>query len=179
MLNPRLVALTAVVITGAAIRLIPHPPNFAPIAAMALFGGAHFANKRAAFAVPLAAMFLSDLVLSGGYHAMMPVVYGCFAATVGLGMLLRWRRSILAIGVGSLCSSVLFYVATNFGVWAIFDLYPKTAAGFAGCYVAAIPFFRNTLAGDLFFCTLLFGAFALAERAFPKVRGTKYVKVNA
>ena len=109
---------------------------------------------------------------------MMPIVYACFVATVGLGLLLRRRRSILAVGAGSLGSSMLFFAVTNFGVWAMFDFYPKTATGLAGCYAAAIPFFQNTIAGDLFFCTLLFGGFALAERAFPALRNTERVKVR-
>ena len=120
-----------------------------------------FADKRAAFLVPLTAMFLGDLVL--GLHALIPVIYGCFALIVCLGFWLRKQRSAGRIIVAALASSVLFFVITNFAFWASTSLYPKTVAGLAECYVAAIPFFRNALAGDPFFTTVLFGGLALAE----------------
>ena len=170
MLNPRFCALVSMVLAGAAMRLMPHPPNFTPIAAIALFGGAHFASKRTAFAVPLAAMFASDLVLSGGYHSMMPVVYACFATIVGLGLLIRRRRSPLSIGAAAVAGSVLFFAVTNFGVWAVFTFYPKTLEGLIACYIAAIPYFRNTLAGDMAFTLLFFGSFAVAERYVSALR---------
>ena len=160
-------------------RLIPHPPNFTPIAAMALFAGAHFSRKRYTFAVPLLAMFLSDLVISGGYHAMMAVVYGCFAMTVALGLLIRRRRTPCAVGGAALAGSVLFFAGTNLGVWLVFDLYPKSLAGLLACYIAAIPFFRHTLAGDALFTVLLFGAFALAERFMPVLREERLVPSSA
>ena len=179
MVNPRFLSLIVMTFTGAAMRLVPHPPNFTPIAAMALFAGAHFSRKRHAFAVPLLAMFLSDLVISGGYHALMPVVYGCFAGTVGLGLLVRRRRTPFAVGGAALAGFVLFFVVTNFGVWLVFGLYPKSLAGLISCYVAAIPFFRHTLAGDALFTVLLFGGFALAERFMPVLREERLVQSSA
>ena len=110
MINPRFIAVVIMVFAGAAMRLIPHPPNFAPIAAMALFGGAHFIQKRTAFMVPLLAMFMSDLVIAGGYHAMLPIVYACFVLTVCLGMLIRLKKSPLSIGIAALSSSILFFI---------------------------------------------------------------------
>lgn len=176
MLNPRFWALTGIVLSGAAMRLIPHPPNFTPIAAMALFGGAYFASKRTAFLVPLVAMYLSDLFLGffiydfGWFHGFMPFVYGSFAMTVCLGLLIRRRCSPLRIGAAALTGSVLFFVVNNFGVWVVGTFYPKTVGGLVTCYVSAIPFFRNTLAGDFAFTALLFGGFALAERWIPILR---------
>jgi hypothetical protein len=149
-------------------RLIPHPPNFTPIGALALFGGACYADRRAAFAVPLAALFLGDLVL--GFHALMPAVYGSFALMVVLGFWLRRHRSLLPITVATLAGSILFFVITNFAVWAIGDGYPKTWEGLALCYVAAIPYFQNTLLGDATYALCLFGGLAVAEHAFPKLR---------
>jgi hypothetical protein len=166
--KPRFIMLATMILAAAASRLIPHPPNFTPIAAIALFGGAQFAFKRAAFLVPLTAMFLGDLVL--GLHARIPVIYGCFALIVCLGFWLREQRSAGRIIVAALAGSVLFFVITNFAFWASTSLYPKTVAGLAECYVAAIPFFRNTLAGDLFFTTVLFGGLALAEWRLPRLR---------
>jgi hypothetical protein len=156
------------VVAAAAFRILPHPPNFSPIAAVALFGGAHFADRRAAFLVPLAAMFLSDLVL--GLHALMPVIYGCFALVVCLGLLLRQRRSPVHIAALTLTASLLFFTISNFAVWAFSGMYPRTGAGLAACYAAALPFFQNTLAGDLCFTTVLFGGMALAEWRFPKLQ---------
>lgn len=178
MINPRFIALVTMVFAGAAMRLIPHPPNFAPIAAMALFGGAHFTQKRTAFLVPLLAMFVSDLIIVGGYHAMLPIVYGCFALTVCLGMLIRLKITPLTIGIAALSGSILFFIITNFGVWAVFSFYPRSLDGLIQCYVAAIPFFRNTIAGDLVFATILFGSFALAQKYIPAIRQNQSVKVN-
>jgi hypothetical protein len=168
LISPRFGALCAFVLLAALARLLPHPPNFAPVAAVALFAGAHFSRTSWAFAVPLAAMLLSDAYL--GFHDLTLVVYGAFAAAVGIGLLLRSRRGLRAIAGASLASSILFFVVTNFAVWAFGTLYPKTAAGLAACYVAAIPFFQNTVLGDAFFTAALFGGWALAERRIPALR---------
>jgi hypothetical protein len=156
------------ILAAAASRLLPHPPNFAPIAAMALFGGACFADRRAAFLVPLAAMFLSDLAL--GWHRTLPVVYGSFVVIVCLGGWLRERRTAVPIAAAALTASVLFFVLTNFGVWALGSLYPHTREGLLACYVAAIPFFHNTVLGDALYATVLFGGLALAEKGLPALR---------
>lgn len=176
-LSPRLAALCGLILLAAFSRLIPHPPNFAPIGAMALFGGAAFADRRLAFVVPLAAMFLSDLAigirsgdLSLGMHRLIPVVYGSFALIVCLGFWLRRRRTLVPIAGASLAGSLVFFVLTNFGVWALGSSYPKTWEGLVACYVAGIPFFHNTLLGDAFYNTLLFGGLALAEYRFPVLR---------
>jgi len=105
---------------------------------------------------------LSDAVI--GFHAQMPIVYGTFALVVWLGFFLRERRTALTITGAALAASTLFFVVTNFGVWAFDGLYPRTFEGLVVCYIAAIPFFGNTLAGSLFYAFLLFGGFALAER---------------
>lgn len=168
MWNARTAAIALMIVMAAASRLLPHPPNFTPIAAMALLGGAYLPDKRIAFALPLAALLLSDLVL--GLHAGMWVVYGSFMLVVCLGFALRRSRSPLRVGGAALASSVLFFALTNLAVWAFGSMYPKTIAGLAACYTAAIPFFRNTLAGDAFYTALLFGGFALAQRGWPALR---------
>ncbi len=168
MLRARPLILLAVILAAAAFRLLPHPPNFTPIGAMALFSGAHFRDRGYSFVVPLAAMFLSDLVI--GLHPLIPVVYGSFALVVTIGFWLRSRKNILTIAGAALASSLVFFLITNFGVWALGSLYPKTIAGLLAAYVAAIPFFRNTVAGDLFYTAILFAGFALLERAFPLLR---------
>ncbi|MCS6851905.1 MAG: hypothetical protein NZ700_12140 [Gemmataceae bacterium] len=164
----RMILLVAMVLAAAGYRLVPHPPNFGPVTALALFGGAHFPDRRLALLVPLAAMFLSDLVL--GLHGLVPVTYACFALSVCLGWWVRRRQNPGRIAVATLASSVLFYVVTNFAVWAWTDLYPRTESGLVACYVAALPFFRNALAGDFLFTTVLFGSVAAAEQRLPQLR---------
>ncbi|HEY3027144.1 MAG TPA: DUF6580 family putative transport protein [Pyrinomonadaceae bacterium] len=164
----RFVVVACMILAAAASRLIPHPPNVASITAVALFGGAYISDKRLAFLVPMAALFISDLVL--GLYGHMEVVYGSFALVVCIGLLLRRRRTPLAIGGAALASSVLFFVITNFGVWAFGSLYPKTMAGLLACYVAAIPFFQNSLFGDAVYTVALFGGFALAAKWWPALR---------
>jgi hypothetical protein len=166
--HSRLFAVLTAVLVAAALRLVPHPPNFTPIGAMALFSGAYLADRRLAFAVPLAAMLLSDAVL--GFHTGMPFVYGSVALIVLLGWSGLKRVTSMRVVGAALVSSVLFFVVTNFGTWAVSGMYPLTAAGLAACYVAAIPFFQNTMVGDLFYAGLLFGGFALLERALPVIR---------
>ena len=168
MLRARSLILLAVILAAAAFRLLPHPPNFTPIGAIALFSGAHFRNRGYSFVLPLAAMFLSDLVI--GLHPLIPVVYGSFALIVTIGLWLRSRKNVLTIAGAALTSSLVFFLLTNFGVWGMGSLYPKTVAGLLAAYVAAIPFFRNTVSGDLFYTAILFGGFALLERAFPVLR---------
>ncbi|HEY2445541.1 MAG TPA: DUF6580 family putative transport protein [Rhizomicrobium sp.] len=167
-MKPRLTLVILMVIAAAASRLIPHPPNMTSVTAIALFGGATLADRRLAFLVPLAALFLSDLVL--GFHDQMAVVYGCFVAVTGIGLWLQSRRSPLFIAGAALASSVLFFAVTNFGVWAMDAMYPRTLQGLIACYTAAIPFFRNTLEGDLLYTLVLFGGFALLERRYPALR---------
>jgi len=167
-MNARILILLSAIAAAAALRLVPHPPNFSPIDAMALFSGAYLGRRALAFAAPLGALLLSDLVL--GFYSGMWVQY----LAVGLVVLLSWlalrRVSPLRIGVAAVASSVLFFVVTNFAVWLLSGMYPSTLPGLAACYVAAIPFFQNTVAGDLFYSGLLFGGFALLERAVPALR---------
>lgn len=173
-MTPRLAALITAIFLAALLRLVPHPPNFSPIAAMALFGGAYLPKRWLAFAAPFGALLLSDLVI--GFHALMPIVYGSVALVVCLGWLLERRRTAGRVALAATAGSVLFFLLTNFGVWAFGDMYPKTAAGLAASYTAAIPFFQNALAGDLFFTALLFGGFTLAEHMLPALRQSRRLR---
>lgn len=174
MYHPRFLVLSGIIFAAAASRLIPHLPNFSPIAAMALFGGATLADKRLAFGIPLLALLLSDAVL--GFHSGMLAVYGSFALIVLLGFGLRSNRTLAAVGRTALAGSLLFFIITNGAVWAAGTLYPVTLAGLGECFVAAIPFFRNTLAGDAFFTAVLFGGFALAQRRWSILAETAPVR---
>ena len=166
--HARLLAILSAIVVAAALRLVPHPPNFTPLGAMALFGAAQLGRRPLAFAAPIGALLLSDLVL--GVYSGMLVQYLAVALIVLVGWALLRRVTALRVGVAAVASSVLFFVVTNFGVWLQSGMYPLTMVGLAACYAAAIPFFQNTLAGDLFFSGLLFGGFALLERLVPALR---------
>lgn len=161
----RTLTLVAIILAAAASRLLPHPANVTPIAAIALFAGAQFGRRWPAFIVPLAAMLMSDLAL--GFHSTMLSVYVAFAATVWLGFGLQNRHKAASIAGRMLTGSILFFVVTNMGVWFSGELYPMTIDGLSTCFIAAIPYFSNTLLGDAFYATLLFGGMALAEKKYP------------
>jgi hypothetical protein len=166
--NARLAALVSAIVVAAALRLVPHPPNFSPIDAMALFSGAYLGRRGIAFVAPLAALLLSDAVL-GFYHGM-ATVYATVALIVLVGWWVAQRRTALRIAAAAVASSVTFFVITNLGMWLFSGIYPLTYAGLGACYTAAIPFFQNTVAGDLFYAMLLFGGFALAQHFVPRLR---------
>ena len=164
-INPRLLVITVMVLAGAIMRLLPHYPNFTPIAAMALFGGAYFTNKKLAFIIPFAAMIISDLIL--GFHSTMPAVYLSFALIVMIGFYLRQTKNVLNIALASLSSSILFFVITNFAVWISGGMYPLNSLGLAECFTAAIPFFQYNILGDLLYTGIFFSVFELARMKFP------------
>ena len=166
--HTRLLALLSAITAAAALRLVPHPPNFTPIGAMALFSGAYLGRRGVAFVAPLAALLLSDLLL--GFYAGMGFVYASVALIVLIGWWVSSRRTMLGVAAGAFAGSVSFFVITNVGMWLFSGFYPLTSAGLATCFVAAIPFFQNTVAGDLFYAALLFGGFALAEHLAPQLR---------
>ena len=161
----RFSVLTAMTLAAVASRLIPHPPNFTPIAALALFGGASFGDKRLALFVPLASLLCSDLFI--GFYSLAPLVYASFALIVCIGFWVRQDRNPARLAAGSLAGAVLFFALTNFGVWFAGGLYAKTLSGLIECYVAAIPFFANTVISDVLYCVILFGGLHLLERPWP------------
>jgi len=167
-MKPRFLTLVGMIALAAIARIMPHPWNATPVAAMALLAGASFDNKRTAFVIPLTAMLLGDIFL--GFHALLPVVYLCFAVTVVIGFWIGKKVSVARVVGGSFAASVLFYVVTNAAQWVIDPQYAKTANGLLTCFVAAMPFFRSTVFGDLAYTALLFGAFQLATRTFPALR---------
>lgn len=171
----RFFLICLLILSGALLRLAPHPWNFTPIAAIALFGGATLRRSWAAFTVPLIALLISDAVaMLGGansFHQLTPIIYLCFALTAVIGRRLRTRRcSAAAVAVGAFGSSFLFFIVTNFFVWLFLGTYESTLGGLALCYARAIPFLLNQLAGDLFYAAILFGGLAWAERRVPVFR---------
>ena len=173
------ITLALLIFVAALTRVIPHPPNFSPIEAVALFGGAYFAKRHWALIVPLVAMFASDLVLgllNGGIYwewfgsLGYLLVYACIALSTVLGFGLRGKVTGSRVLGYSLAGSLLFFVVTNFGVWASGGMYPKTLAGLGAAYVAGIPFFQWTVLGTLFYAALLFGGFELLRKRVPALR---------
>jgi uncharacterized protein DUF6580 len=163
-----LLALALIALCVAA-RLLPHVQNFSPVAAAALFAGAVMGRRSLAVVVPVASMLIGDLVL-GFYHwQVMATVYAALALPALIGMAgRRYGLRLTAIG-GAFAAALIFFVTTNFAVWAFSGMYSLDSAGLLQCYVAGLPFLKYTLAGDLFWSVVLFGSLTLlGAAATPK-----------
>lgn len=175
------------VAAGVALRMgFQSIPNFAPVAALALFAGYYFRSRWTAIALPVCVMAITDSMIGAYRPAMMAVVYASLAAPVLFRGVLRRRfampgtdaskgdgaqqalRSTAGLVGCSLGASVFFFLTTNFAHWVIFEMYPKTAAGLWNCYVQALPFFKYTLASDLTFACVLFGSYAFVTTLFAE-----------
>lgn len=154
----------ALIAAGTLLRLVPHTANFAPVGAIALFGGAVL-PPRLALVLPLAIMALSDLIL--GLHGTFIFTWGGFVLVGVLGMALRGRSDWLRIPLGAVGGALIFYTVSNFGVWAEGTLYARTWQGLVECYSAGLPFLKISLMADLLFSGVLFGAYGLARRWTP------------
>lgn len=153
---------TILIVLGASARLFPHPANVVPISAIALFAGLYL-PKRLAYAIPPVAMFMSDAII-GFYHwQMMATVYAGFIITVYFGTLAQKQKKIAAIVGATLAGSIIFFLLTNAAVWAFGTMYPHTLSGLGQSYFMAIPFFRNSLIGDLFYTGILIGGMELVR----------------
>jgi hypothetical protein len=157
------IAITLVLITLAVVmRLLPHPANFAPVTAIALFGGATLPRRYAVLA-PLLAMMISDTLI--GWYSLMPVTWGCYAL-IALASSIWLRGHSIGRGISLTAgSSVFFFLVTNFAVWVGGGLYVHNLAGLERCFVMALPFFRNTALSDMLYTASLFGLYTLATRA--------------
>jgi hypothetical protein len=164
----RTILIFAMLVFAATLRLAPHPWNFTPVGAIALFSGAMVRDRRIAFLFPVLVMFATDLMI--GFNKLSPLVYASFLLSVMIGRFFDPKRNVLRIGGATFLGALQFFIITNFGVWAFLDSYPHNAAGLAACYFAGLPFFWNTLAGDAVYAALLFGGLALAERLAPRLR---------
>lgn len=146
MLKVEMKVIFGLILIAILTRLLPHPPNFVPITSIAIFSGFHFSNKRIAILIPLVGMFISDIFI--GMHALMPIIYLSF---VLISVMSFYIKSISFLNV--LIASTLFFVLSNLGVWYLY--YPLTWGGLSTCFVLAIPFFVNAIAGDLFYTSVL------------------------
>lgn len=176
----RIRTILGLILAAAVLRLLPHPPNFAPVAALALFGAATLPRRWQALAVPFAVLLLSDVGLHllyragfslfPAFHALHWVVYASFAGVVAIGFLLRRRVAPRTIALASVAASLLFFATTNVACWWDSPIYSQDLRGLLLCYEAGLPFLWPTLAGDLVYSAALFGIFAGAEARFPALR---------
>lgn len=148
---------------GAVLRVVPHVANFTPIGAIALFGGVYLKDKKMALLAPLAAMMISDVFLGFDGLTSRLVIYSSFLLIGLIGLWVRSHKNIFTVIGGSLLGSTLFYLITNL-VWLYpAKMYPHTWAGQMASYTNALPFFRPTILGDLFYVAILFGSYELVK----------------
>ncbi|SRR5690554_962614 len=177
----RFSVITLLILLAALSRLIPHPANFAPIGGMALFGAAYYSRRVWAFVIPIVTMWISDLILNnvvyGAYFDGFVwfydgawFTYGAFILIALMGMVTLRQIKVANLLFSALGASVIFFLVSNFGVWFSGTMYPKDFGGLIACYTAGIPFFKNTVMGDLFYTGILFGAFELSARRFPVLK---------
>jgi hypothetical protein len=160
----------SLIIIGILLRFVPHLPNFTPVCAIALFAGAYM-NKRLAFVVPLLLMIASDIFL--GLHNVVAFTWGGFALVTFLGFWVKQKRTAGRVISGSIASSLVFYIVSNFGVW-LMGWYPHTARGLIDCYIMGLPFLRNFTVATLAYTAVFFGAYELIA---SRVKGSKLAKV--
>ncbi len=174
----RFSVISLIIVLAAFSRLLPHPSNFAPIGAIALFGSAYFSKRYLALLIPVLSMWLSDLVINNTIYAQyfgsftffyqgFYWTYMSFIFIGVLGFLLLKRTRPQNIIIASLSASIIFFLVSNFGVWASGTLYPNNLSGLITCYVAGLPFFKNTIIGDLIYSGILFGVFEFAQNRLP------------
>lgn len=168
-----------IIFLAALVRLLPHPHNFTPLGAMALFGGAYFGRRVVAVLAPLAALWISDLILNnlilkpqfpqyypeGFIWFNSTSIYLAFVLIAVLGWTILHKASVTRLFGASLGASALFFLVTNFAVWQGSSVYPQNPEGLIACYIAGIPFFWNTLLGDLTYTAIMFGGFELVLRS--------------
>lgn len=178
--------LILIIVLGALSRLVPHPFNFSPIAALALFGSAHFKRIWQAVLIPLAAIWISDLALNTFVYSNVTLFYtgfywqyGAYLLIILLGFALYKRRiNPYTVLGGALGSSLIFFLISNFGVWAGGSFYPLAWSGLLACYIAGLPFYQGTLAGNLCYSVLLFGGYYLLQSRF-EVFKLEYVRYGS
>lgn len=180
-INLRFSVLTLLIVLAAFSRITPHMPNFSPLGAIGLFGAAYFAKKWQAFLIPTATTWLSDLFINNLIYAQYyPEFtwfykgfywqYGSYLFITLAGIFILQKTNPQRVFAGALTSTTIFFLVSNFGVWADGTMYPKTFEGLMTCYAAGIPFLKGTFFGDLFYSGVLFGVFAMAQKQFPVLK---------
>ncbi|MBA3705217.1 MAG: hypothetical protein H0W84_04780 [Bacteroidetes bacterium] len=176
--TPRFIFITIAILVAAISRMIPHMQNFSPLGAIGLFGAAYFTKKWQAFIIPISATFLSDLFINNVWYAEYNPnfvwFYGGFYWQYGSYLLIALAAILIfnkvnpgKIAIAALSSTAIFFLITNAGCWLGNPLYPQNFGGLMSCYAVGIPFLKGTLLGDLFYSTVLFGAFYFVQRRYP------------
>lgn len=176
--------ITCFILLAALSRLIPHPANFAPIGGMAILGAVHYNKRYWAYLIPIISMWISDLILNNVVYAQYfdhfvwfyqgsLFTYGAFALITLMATVTVKNIRVSNLLLAALSASVIFFLVSNFGVWVSSGMYPHSWSGLTACYGAAIPFFKNTILGDLCYTGVLFGIYELATRQFPVLRTEK------
>ncbi len=152
------------ILLGAVLRVAPHPANFAPMAAIGLFGGVYFSRKQALL-LPVAAMVISDFFIGFDSLESRLVVYGSILLASLIGLWVKNHKNVFSVIGGSLLGSILFYLITNCVIFYSTRMYPHTLSGQLVSYTNALPFFRNTLLGDLVYTVAFFGIYEVVKYA--------------
>jgi len=173
-ISPKHILLLGLLLVAAFTRLVPHPPNFTALGAMALFGGAYFSNRVLGILLPLGALWLSDIFINNlvysdfysGFVLFSPNHVWIYISFMVIGFLSKYflkNVNTKSVGLSAIFASVIFFILSNFGVWIQGLMYPLSLGGLITCYVAALPFFGWTLMGNFFFCAILFGSLEFAN----------------
>ena len=166
-MNIKTILIISVIFLISLTRIFPHPLNFTPILALAIFGGAFLPNKKTALFLPIGAMFLSDLFV--GFHSQIFAVYGSIILLSYLGNTME-KKNIRNLAITGISGSLIFFIITNFSVWLSDGLYSMTVDGLIQCYIMAIPFFHNTLISTLLFLGILFFGYTFAEKKYQVLK---------
>jgi len=172
---PLLFALLLIV--GALGRFVPHPANFAPIGALGIFAGLYAKNWRQGIALPLIARLTTDALIGFFSPGVMIAVYASTLAGVFLGIWARKKKTVLTVGGATLTGTLVFFIVTNFAVWLFDGLYTRNIHGLVQSYGMALPFFRNSLLGDIIYATILVGGYELAKRVNFKFQISNFKKI--
>ena len=169
-------AIISLILFASFSRIIPHMPNFTPIGAIALFGGAYLKNRYHAFLIPMISLWLSDLILNNFIFSFYSEFtwfypgflwqYISFILIIVIGHLFLKKLNFKNIFITTISSSLLFFIITNFGVWISGSMYTLDFQGLISCYIMALPFFKGTLLGFMCYSTLLFGVLEFSKRKF-------------
>ena len=187
-LNLQTGVLSIIILLAAFTRIMPHPPNFSPMAAIGLFGAAHFAKKWQAFFIPLIGIWVSDLVINNyvysssssnfvWFYSGFYWQYISYILIIFTGLFIFNRGiSLTKTAGGMISSSGIFFLVSNFGGWAGGTMYPKNFGGLITCYAAGVPFIHNTIISDVLFTTVLFGTYYLLQVEYSslKIKPLKY-----
>ncbi len=166
-MNTKVLLIASIIFLVSLTRLVPHLPNFTPVLALAIFGGAYLPNRIIALSLPILAMFLSDLII--GFHSQIYAVYVTIIILSLLGNMIK-TKNIKNLAITGFAGSLIFFMITNFSVWLTDRLYPLTIDGLLECYIMAIPFFHNTLISTLLFLGILFFSYTFAEKKYQLLK---------